>query len=87
MRVLDVEVVEGKGWRVLGLREEGVEEALVVRCLLVGEGKGNVRVGGMVGVRSLGWRVCLSGERERQENEKEDGKEEEWWVAVGWEGG
>lgn len=78
MRIERAEEVEGGGWRVLGRREEGFGSDDCsggrVRCLLVGEGKGEVRVGGIVGVRGLGWEVDVDGEGE-------------WWVGVGWEGG
>jgi hypothetical protein len=54
------------------LKDDGSGEG--VRCLLLGEGKGDVRVGGTVGVKGLGWRVDVDGQGE-------------WWVGVGWEGG
>lgn len=72
VRVERSEAMEGGGWRVLGQKDDGTGER--VRCLLVGEGKGEVRVGGYVGVRGLGWEVDVD----------EDGV---WWVGVGWEGG
>lgn len=59
------------GWRVLGCRDDSGE---MVRCLLVGEGKGEVRVGGWIEVRGLGWEVDV---------DEEGG----WWVGVEWEGG
>jgi hypothetical protein len=72
VRVEKAEEMEGVGCQVVGLKDDGSAER--VRCLLVGEGKGDVRVGGSVGVRGLGWRVDVDGEGE-------------WWVGVGWEGG
>lgn len=72
MRVERAEEMEGGGWKVVGLKDD--ESGERVRGLLVGEGKGDVRVGGSVGVKGLGWRVGVEGEGE-------------WWVGVGWEGG
>jgi hypothetical protein len=72
VRVERAEEMEGGGWKVVGLKDDGSGER--IRCLLVGEGKGDVRVGGSVGVKGLGWRVDVGGEGE-------------WWVGVGWEGG
>lgn len=74
VRVEVLEGMEGCGWRVLGRREGGDRDGEVVRCLLVGEGKGSLRVGGVVGVGGLGWRVDVVGEGV-------------WWVGVGWEAG
>ena len=72
MRVERAEEMEGGGWKVLGLKDDGSGEG--VRCLLLGEGKGDVRVGGTVGEKGLGWRFDVDGQGE-------------WWVGVGWEGG
>lgn len=75
VRVQQAEEMEGGGWRVLGRRETGEEEEEgEVRCLLVGEGKGSVRFGGLVGVKGLGWNVDVKGEGS-------------WLVGIGWEGG
>lgn len=72
VRVERAEEMEGGGWRVVGLKDDGTGER--ARCLLVGEGKGEVRLGGYVGVKGLGWDVDVD-------------KEGVWWVGVGWEGG
>ena len=72
MRVESAEEMEGGGWRVVGLKDDGSGGR--TRCLLVGEGKGEVRVGGYVGVKGLGWDVDVD-------------REGVWWVGVGWEGG
>lgn len=78
-----VEEVRGVGWGwVVGGRRVGEEEGEGerVKCALVGEGKGVVRVGAVVGVGGLGWRVELLDDRE-------GGGTGEWWVGVGWEVG
>ena len=72
LRVERAEEMEGGGWKVLGLRDDGSGER--AKCLLLGEGKGDVRIGGTVGVKGLGWSVDVD----------EEGM---WWVGVGWEGG
>lgn len=72
VRVERAEEMEGGGWKVLGLKDDGSGER--ARCLLLGEGKGDVRIGGTVGVKGLGWSVDVDGQGE-------------WWVGVGWEGG
>ena len=71
MRVERAEGLEGGGWRVVGSKDDGSGER--AKCLLLGEGKGDVRVGGTVGVKGLGWSVHVDGEGE-------------WWVGIGWEG-
>lgn len=72
MRVERAEEIEGGRWKVLGLRDNGSGER--VKCLLLGEGKGDLRIGGTVGVKGLGWSVDVDGEGM-------------WWVGIGWEGG
>lgn len=79
------EVVGGSGgWRIWGLRwvddggeREGRER---VRCLLVGEGKGVVGSGAVVGISrgGLGWEVDVGGQ-------EGGGNKGVWWVGVGWE--
>lgn len=64
--------MEGGGWKVVGLKDDGSRGR--ARCLLLGEGKGEVRIGGTVGVKGLGWNVDVDGQGE-------------WCVGVGWEGG
>lgn len=72
VRVEMAEEMEGGGWRVLGRKDDGSDET--VRCLLVGEGKGEVSAGVSVGVRGLGWEVGIDGQGQ-------------WWIGVGWEAG
>lgn len=97
VRVERVEVVWGGcgGWRVWGFRDfgerddgESGREGEGVRCLLVGEGRGVVGFGSIVGISrgGLGWEVGV-GDGVDVGREGAAGDEGTWWVGVGWESG
>lgn len=71
MKVDEAEQMDGGGWLISGRRD--AEDRERVRCMLVGEGKGEARAGGLVGVRGLGWEVDIDDQGQ-------------WWIGVGWDG-
>lgn len=70
VKVDEAEQMDGGGWLISGRRDDREGES--VRCMLVGEGKGEVKAGWLVGVRGLGWEVDVNDQGQ-------------WRIGVGWE--